>query len=183
MKLPPLVLASRSPRRAELLAAAAFSFTVEAADIDETPRSGEPAREYALRLAGEKAAAVSGDVVLAADTVVVLDGEIMGKPADHADAVRMLRALSGREHEVITAVCLRRGERSATQAETTRVRFAIMSEAEIQEYAASGEPMDKAGAYGIQGLASRYVKRIEGSYSNVVGLPVALVYRLLREIQ
>jgi septum formation protein len=176
---PQLVLASRSPRRAELLTAAGIPFTMLAADIDETPHPGEGARDCALRLSREKAAAVEGDLVLAADTVVVLDAEIMGKPADLADAIRMLRALSGREHEVITAVCLRRGASITVEAETTRVRFAKMSEAEIVAYADSGEPMDKAGAYGIQGLASRYVERIEGSYSNVVGLPVALVYRLL----
>ena len=178
-----LVLASRSPRRAELLTAAGIAFTIQSADIDETPRPDEPAQDYALRLAREKAAAVTGDLVLGADTIVVADGEIMGKPVDVLDAIRMLRLLSGREHDVITAVCLRRGNRFAAAAETTRVRFARMTEAEIGEYVASGEPMDKAGAYGIQGLASRYVERIEGSYSNVVGLPVALVYRLLSEIQ
>ena len=174
-----LTLASRSPRRAELLQAAGIPCTILEAGIDETPAPGERPLHYALRMAGEKAAAVPGPLVLAADTIVVLDGEILGKPADLADAVRMLRALAGREHEVITAVCLRRDGREATEAETTRVRFTRMSEAEILEYAASGEPMDKAGAYAIQGIASRYVERIEGSYSNVVGLPLHLVYRML----
>ena len=178
-----LILASGSPRRAELLTAAGIAFIVQAADIDETPRPGEAAPDYALRLAREKAAGVGGPLVLAADTIVVLDGEIMGKPVDAADAIRMLQALSGREHDVITAVCLRRGDLELFHAETTRVRFVPLSQAEVEEYVASGEPMDKAGAYGIQGLASRYVDRIDGSYSNVVGLPMALVYRLLREIQ
>ena len=178
-----LILASGSPRRAELLTAAGIAFIVQAADIDETPRPGEAAPDYALRLAREKAAGVCGPLVLAADTIVVLDGEIMGKPVDAADAIRMLQALSGREHDVITAVSLRRDDVELFQAETTRVSFVPLSEAEVREYVASGEPMDKAGAYGIQGLASRYVDRIDGSYSNVVGLPMALVYRLLREIQ
>ena len=178
-----LILASGSPRRAELLTAAGIAFIVQAADIDETPRPGEAAPDYALRLAREKAAGVRGPLVLAADTIVVLDGEIMGKPVDAADAIRMLQALSGREHDVITAVCLRRGDLELFHAETTRVRFVRLSQAEVEEYVASGDPMDKAGAYGIQGLASRYVDRIDGSYSNVVGLPMALVYRLLREIQ
>jgi septum formation protein len=181
--LPQLVLASRSARRAELLAAAGIPFTVAAADIDETPSPGEVPLEYVRRLAREKAAAVPGEFVLAADTIVIVDGEIMGKPTDRADAIRMLEALSGREHDVITAVCLRRPEETIVSCEITRVRFASMTAAEIGEYVDSGEPMDKAGAYGIQGLASRYAERIEGSYSNVVGLPVALVYRLLRNSQ
>jgi septum formation protein len=170
-----LILASRSPRRAELLTAAGIPFTVSTVDIDETPQSGEAPLDYVRRMAREKAAAVSGDLVLAADTIVVVDGEILGKPNDRADAIRMLRQLSGREHEVITAVCLR----GFVHHEITRVRFTPMSEAEITGYVDSGEPLDKAGAYGIQGIASRYVESIEGSYSNVVGLPVALVWRLL----
>jgi len=176
------VLASQSPRRAELLAAAGIEFTVRAASVDETPRAGEDPLAYVLRLAGEKAAAVEAaddEAVLAADTTVVLDREIMGKPGDAAEASRMLRALAGRRHEVVTGVCLRRGGNSICDSASTAVWFAAMSEAEIACYVASGEPMDKAGAYGIQGLASRFIERIEGSYSNVVGLPVALVYRLL----
>jgi len=178
-----LVLASRSPRRAELLSAARIDFIVRAADIDETPREGEDPADYVLRLAEEKARAIGcaeGEIVLAADTTVVLDGEILGKPLDRADAARMLNALSGRKHEVITGVCLRNFNRTATEAASTSVWFAALTAAEIEEYIAGGEPMDKAGAYGIQGLASRYIERVEGSYSNVVGLPVALVYRLLR---
>lgn len=177
-----LILASRSPRRAELLTAAGIDFTVRVADIDETPRAGEAPEDYALRLAREKASAVDAsekETVLAADTIVVLDGEIMGKPRDASDARRMLTALSGRRHDVITAVCLRSGEEAHAEAVVTGVWFAPLTDAEIDWYVASGEPMDKAGAYGIQGLASRFVERIEGSYSNVVGLPVAVVYQLL----
>jgi len=181
-----LVLASRSPRRAELLAAAGIDFTVRAAEIDETPRQGETPFAYVLRLAEEKARAVEcgpDEVILGADTTVVLDGEILGKPLDAADAARMLTALSERKHEVVTGVCVRGPGRSVCEAAATSVWFAPMTEAEIAEYVASGEPMDKAGAYAIQGLASRYVERIEGSYGNVVGLPVAMVYRMLRQFR
>ena len=180
-----LVLASRSPRRAELLAAAGIEFTVRVADVDETPFEGEAPRVYVLRIAREKARAVQAsadEVVLAADTTVVLGDEIMGKPADAADAARMLRVLAGKRHEVITAICLRCGGDVETDIASTSVWFAPLSDAEIADYVASGEPMDKAGAYGIQGLASKFIDRIEGSYSNVVGLPIALTYRRLREI-
>jgi septum formation protein len=179
-----LVLASRSPRRAELLAAAGIEFSVIAADIDETPRPREDPVPYVLRLAEEKARAVTpelGSIVLAADTAVVLDGEILGKPNDAADAVRMLSALSGRTHQVITGICLWRANQFVRDFASTTVWFGALSALEIDEYVASGEPMDKAGAYGIQGLASKYIERIEGSYSNVVGLPVALVHRRLRD--
>lgn len=181
-----LVLASRSPRRAELLKAAGYSFTVRAADIDETPLPGEDPRDYVLRVAEEKARAVSSsdfETVLAADTTVVLGTTIMGKPADAAGAARMLRALSGQRHEVVTGICLKRGSRLVRDVASTAVWFAPLTDNEIESYAASGEPMDKAGAYGIQGLASRFVDRIDGSYTNVVGLPVALVYRRLREFE
>lgn len=180
-----LVLASRSPRRAELLAAAGIEFCVRAADVDETPLPEENPHQYVVRVAEAKAGAVAvGDdeIVLAADTTVVLAGEIMGKPRDSADALRMLTALSGQRHEVITAVCLRNSGRTVTDLSSTAVWFAPLSEQEIQWYVASGEPMDKAGAYGIQGLASRFIDRIEGSYANVVGLPLARVYQLLREL-
>lgn len=179
-----LVLASRSPRRSELLAAAGFEFTVRAADVDEARPEGEPPDEYVIRVAAAKASAVhagEGEVVLGADTTVALGSEIMGKPADAADAHRMLTTLSGRRHEVITGICLREGSRILRECCSTAVWFAPLSEAEIAWYVGSGEPMDKAGAYGIQGLASRFVERIEGSYTNVVGLPVGLVYRLLGE--
>ena len=178
-----LVLASRSPRRSELLRAAGIPFTVTPADVDETPLAGEDAAAYALRIAEAKAAAIAaapGDVVLGADTVVVIDGQLLGKPADDADAERMLRLLSGRRHEVITGVCIcRRGE-MVRDAAVTKVWFAPLSDAEIRDYIASGEPMDKAGAYAIQGLASKFIPRVDGSYANVVGLPVDLVYRYLR---
>jgi septum formation protein len=165
------------------LRAAGIEFTVRSVEIDETPRAGEAPRDYVLRLAEEKARAVvaeENEVVLAADTTVVAGGEIMGKPVDAADAARMLHALAGQRHDVITGVCVRRGVRGVTDIAFTAVWFAPLSDAEIDDYVASREPEDKAGAYAIQGLASRFVDRIDGSYSNVVGLPVALVYRMLR---
>lgn len=180
-----LILASRSPRRAELLTAAGIDFTIRVADIDETPRPGEQPLEFALRMAAEKAAAVpveTGEIILAADTIVVVDKEIMGKPRDKADATRMLQVLSGRPHQVLTAICLRCPEKTRVDSASTVVWFQPLTDAEIDWYVESGEPMDKAGAYGIQGLASRFITRIEGSYSNVVGLPVALVYRLLHNL-
>jgi septum formation protein len=178
-----LVLASRSPRRAELLKAAGFEFTVRPADIDETPIASEPPRHYVLRLAEEKARATpSGpdEVVLAADTTVVLGTEIMGKPVDAADAARMLCALAGQRHEVLTAICLRGVNRMSVDVASTSVWFSPMNNREIADYVATGEPMDKAGAYAIQGLASKYIERIDGSYSNVVGLPIDLLYRDLK---
>lgn len=194
---PMLVLASASPRRQELLRNADIAFTVQPADIDETPFEGEQARECAERLAREKALAVwrtrPQDLVLGADTVVVVDGHILGKPVDKADAARMLRMLSGRDHQVITGVCLVRSadshqetcvgrEAITTDSATTIVTMTDIRDEEIRSYVASGEPMDKAGAYAIQGVASRWIPRIEGDYSNVVGLPVALVYRMLEEM-
>ena len=188
-----LVLASASPRRQDLLRAAGISFTVHPANVDETPIAGEPARVYAERLAREKALTVwkarPHDVVLGADTVVVVDEQILGKPEDAADAARMLRMLSGKAHQVITGVCIVRpgkpGESENVQvaSETTRVHMDEISDEDIREYVASGEPMDKAGAYAIQGMASRWIPRIEGDYSNVVGLPVALVYRRLHSLK
>ena len=177
-----VVLASASPRRAELLRAAGVEFIIRPAQVDESVQDGEGARDYVLRLAIEKAQAVpriNTDVVLAADTTVVLDDEVLGKPADEADAVRMLRRLAGRSHEVLTGVCVAVHDGLDARVATTAVQFATMSDDEIAWYVASGEPMDKAGAYGIQGRASRFVTGIRGSYSNVVGLPVALVYEML----
>ncbi|HWE48497.1 MAG TPA: Maf family protein [Bryobacteraceae bacterium] len=181
-----LILASRSPRRAELLTAAGFDFTVRAADIDETPRQSEDPRTYVLRMAEEKARAIEssgGEIIIAADTIVLLgengDGEIMGKPRDADDATRMLRALSGKRHEVITAICLRCDHKTQLEIASTAVWFAPLNDREIEDYVSSGEPMDKAGAYGIQGLASCFIERIDGSYSNVVGLPVAVLYKQL----
>jgi len=187
-----LILASASPRRQELLRNAGIPFAVQAADIDESPLAGEEPRGCAERLAREKALAVHrqrpNEFVLGADTIVVIDGAILGKPRDAADAARMLRLLSGRTHEVITGVCLMgpgpSGQGSAAsenlRSEVTLVTMGELCEAEIREYVAGGEPMDKAGAYAIQGIASRWISRIEGDYANVVGLPVALVYRMLR---
>jgi septum formation protein len=217
-----LILASSSPRRQELLRAAGIEFEVEAADLPEVPHPGEPPQQFAERMAREKAHTVAhrrqrpGEWVLAADTVVFVNGEILGKPADApdpaADATRMLRLLSGREHKVITGVCLvnsgqcsvASGRGSSGQwsvgsgqkspavdrqpsavdivaSETTRVWMDKLSEDDIRDYIATGEPLDKAGAYAIQGRASRWIPRIEGCYFNVVGLPVPLVYRMLRE--
>jgi len=181
-----LVLASASPRRQELLRNAGIPFTVQPADIDETPRTGEAPREYAERLAREKALAVwrlrPQDVVLGADTIVVVDEAILGKPANAGDAARMLRLLSGRVHRVITGVCVVGAVASEERiaSETTLVTMNELSDEEIRDYIATGEPMDKAGAYAIQGMASRWIPRIEGDYSNVVGLPVALVHAMLR---
>jgi septum formation protein len=181
-----LVLASASPRRQELLRNAAIPFEVEPANIPEEPLPGEPAKDCAERLAREKAQAVAKqhpqDVVLGADTIVVIDNQILGKPTDPADAARMLRMLSGRKHQVITGVCLVVSGQSSVASETTTVTMSKITEKEIADYVATGEPMDKAGAYAIQGIASRWIPRIEGDYSNVVGLPVALVWRMLREI-
>ncbi len=179
-----LVLASASPRRAELLRAAGIEFDVMVADVDESIRSGETPAQHVGRLAEEKARRVLPRAdrrpVLGADTVVVVDDQILGKPADAADAARMLRLLSGRRHQVITGVASRSEMRNKARWRRTTVEFAALNDADIAAYVASGEPMDKAGAYAIQGLASRFVTRIEGSYSNVVGLPVALVYDMCK---
>ena len=198
-----LILASASPRRAELLRAAGIHFDVLIANVDESVRPGETPAQHVARLAEEKALRVLPEAgnrpVLGADTVVVVDGEILGKPADAADARRMLRTLAGRQHQVMTGVALIAepaktvhvsGAGAAAYVpdsitvndgiDVTTVEFAPLSDAEIAAYVRSGEPMGKAGAYAIQGLASRFVTRIEGSYSNVVGLPVALVYDLCK---
>jgi septum formation protein len=203
---PELILASSSPRRQELLREIGIPFQVHAANINEDQKPEEAPIAYALRLAREKAEAVAArypeSYVLGADTIVVLKGEVLGKPIDHADAVRMLRLLSGQTHEVTTAVSLiapnalapntsvlphtsapntvAPGTLAETRASTTKVYFREIAEAEIQKYVAGGEPMDKAGAYAIQGGASRWTDRIEGEYSNVVGLPLSLVTEMLR---
>jgi septum formation protein len=192
-----LVLASASPRRRELLAQAGFAFTVHPAHIPEDPLAGEDPIAYVTRLAREKAEVVFRSlstednakqetapkpgtlVVLGADTTVTLDNEILGKPEDAADAARMLRRLSGRTHRVITGVAVVCAQRVEVAAEATAVRFLTLSDQEIDAYVATGEPMDKAGAYAIQGLAARWIPRIEGCYFNVVGLPLALVSTLL----
>lgn len=178
-----LILASASPRRRELLQAAGIVCTVRPAHIPEIRRTGETGRDFAQRIAREKALAIVADeneIVLGADTVVCLDDQVFGKPEDEADAARMLGALGGRDHWVWTGICLRKGKRVIVDRAVTRVSFVSLSPEEIAEYTRSGEPMDKAGAYAIQGLASKFVSGIEGSYQNVVGLPVALVYGHLK---
>jgi septum formation protein len=181
---PTLILASASPRRAELLRNAGIEFTVVPAHISEYHRPGELPGVFVQRMAREKAEAIArqfhGRFVLGADTEVIVDGEVLGKPADAASASRMLRLLSGRTHLVTTGVSLIGNGIEETRSETTEVTFAELREDEIREYVASGEPMDKAGAYGIQGIASRWVTRLDGCYFNVVGLPVSVVYRMLR---
>ena len=189
-----LVLASASPRRSELLRNAGIAFRVEIPNLEEARQPGEAPDYYARRLARDKARVVAprcpGEIVLAADTIVVAGDALLEKPLDAADAARMLRLLSGRSHLVTTGVCLllleTRNQKLETafedvRSETTQVTFAPLAEEEIQAYVATGQPMDKAGAYGIQEFASRFVARVEGCYFNVVGLPVPLVYRMLRE--
>ena len=189
-----LVLASSSPRRAELLRAAGFTFDVMPADVDESVRAGEPAGDYVRRLAADKSAAAWAEavrlkpdatgniIVLGADTAVVVDGEILGKPRDDRDAAGMLRRLSGRRHEVLTGISLRSNAGERGLIEVTGVYMMDLQADDVAWYVASGEGRDKAGAYAIQGLASRFIPRIEGSYSNVVGLPVAAVSLLLSEL-
>lgn len=180
-----LILASASPRRRELLAQAGYTFEVRPAHIPEEPRADEDPVDYVVRLAREKAqaafdaAADPAAMVLGADTTVTLDGHILGKPEDAADAARMLRLLSGRTHRVITGVAVVTAKGAEVAAEVTGVRFLTLSDAEIAAYIATGEPMDKAGAYGIQGAAARWIPRVEGCYFNVVGLPLALVNTML----
>ncbi len=179
-----LILASNSPRRKELLTAAGIRCEVVSVDVDETVDRLEPPGDHVRRLAEAKAKAALAlrpqATVLAADTVVLVGSQILGKPRDDGDATRMLRLLSGREHEVLTGLALMSASRSAVEVAHTRVWFNPLTEKEIADYVLSGEPRDKAGAYAIQGLASKFIDRIQGSYSNVVGLPVALVYRLLK---
>lgn len=182
-----LVLASASPRRQELLRNAGIEFVVQPANVPEIPRDGEAPRAFAERMAREKALTVfalrPSNLVLGADTIVVVDGEILGKPRDAGDAARMLRLLSGRKHEVVTGVCMvtPQGIKPVVCSETTIVTMNALNDDDIRSYVSTGEPMDKAGAYAIQGMASRWISRIDGDYSNVVGLPVSLVWRMLKE--
>jgi len=190
--LPSLVLASGSPRRRDLLSGLGLAFTVRPADIDETPRSGEAPRDYVERLAEEKAVAQAapGELILAADTSVILDGEILGKPEDAADGRHLLGRLAGREHVVLSGVALHRpggagtddGGRTLTHVEESRVRIASLTPEEIAWYVATGETMDKAGGYAIQGLGAIYVEAVHGDYTNVVGLPLPATYRLFRAL-
>lgn len=184
-KLPKLILASTSPRRAEILRTVGWPFESCPVDIDETRRQDEEAAVYVKRLAKEKAQAaaavrVAGSTIIGADTVVVIDEEILGKPSDEVDARRMLRQLSGQWHQVLTGIALVNGAPSEIKValQTTEVKFAAMSEEEIDWYVSSGEPMDKAGAYAIQGLGARFIEGIRGDYFNIVGLPVRLLFEL-----
>jgi septum formation protein len=196
-----LILASASPRRAELLRAAGYNFETIVADVDETLRADESPPVYVRRLAADKSAAgmaalkraaafdkvarpfdPSTAVILGADTIVLVDGAILGKPRDEEDAAAMVRRLSGKRHDVLTGVSLRYGAYEVGRVETTAVYVRRLSEEELSWYAASGEGLDKAGAYAAQGLASRFIQRIDGSYSNVVGLPLACVAELLRSL-
>jgi septum formation protein len=183
-----LILASTSPRRKELLKNAGIEFTVNAVEISEVAKAGEIPEAMAKRLAREKAAAVWKNAphgfVLGADTIVITGDEVLGKPKNPADAARMLRKLSGVSHEVMTGVCLMLPSgKQDVRHEVTRVHMLPITDADIEFYVAHGEPMDKAGAYAIQGIASRWIHRIEGDYFNVMGLPMALVYQMLREHQ
>ena len=197
IKLPRLILASGSPRRAEILRSVGWQFTKDVADIDETELPNESPEDYVRRLAREKAEAVAAKyenaLVLGADTTVVIENQIIGKPSDLNDARRMLRLLSGNWHEVLTGTALikreeekmRRGEKemkTVVDFERTRVKFAEMSGAEIEFLVEKGEPLDKAGAYAVQAQAALFIERIEGDYWNVVGLPVNLVYRMIRKM-
>ena len=185
MQIPPLILASKSPRRAEILRAAGWEFEMLAANIDETRRESEMAVDYVRRLAQSKAEAVAQRVqaglVLGADTIVVVDNEILGQPRDEQDARRMLGLLSGKWHEVFTGVALLNVNdgQKVLEHQVTRVRFADLSLAEIDWYVSTGEPRDKAGAYAIQGRGAVFIEEVRGDYSNIVGLPIRLVYQLL----
>ena len=183
IRIPKLILASASPRRAEILRMVAWPFETLAVDIDESRLTDEDAVAYVERVARQKAEAAakraSGATVVGADTVVVIENEILGKPRDNDHARRMLRLLSGRWHQVFTGVALLNGETSRAAHEVTEVKFASMSQEEVNWYVATGEPSDKAGAYAIQGLGARFIEKIEGDYYNVMGLPVRLLYSLL----
>jgi len=180
MSLPPLVLASASPRRKDLLESIGVSFLVRPVDIDESARPGEEPVPYVERLAREKASEQvgEGELVLAADTIVEIDGDLLGKPADAAAGRAMLRRLGGRTHSVHTGIALLMGDRIESAVEHSRVRIAELSDEEISWYIETGEPMDKAGSYAIQGIGGIFVESVDGSYSNVVGLPLTTTYRL-----
>ena len=180
----PIVLASSSPRRRELLTLLGLDFEVAPADLDETWRNGEPPAAHAERLAREKAAARvrAGAVAIGADTIVVVDGAILGKPADATEAGAMLRRLAGREHEVFTGVAVAYDGKAASGTSRTRVRFRALDDATIGEYLATGEPLDKAGAYGVQGYGAVLVERIEGDYFTVMGLALGLLVDLLGRV-
>ncbi len=185
-----LVLASASPRRAELLRSLGLDFVIQSADIDETRRPAEPPEAYVERLANEKARAGATRLkdepalVIAADTIVVHDGRVLGKPADEDDAKKMLRSIAGQKHEVLTGVCVvdTAQGRTASNLERTEVAMAPLGDGELSWYVGTGEPLDKAGSYAIQGLGAIFVERVRGNYTNVVGLPLPLLHRLASEL-
>ena len=185
VELPPLVLASGSPRRSEILTSVGWQFTKIVPNIDESEREGERPEDYVQRLAKEKADAVShrypGSIVLAADTTVVIDNQIIGKPFDLDDARRMIRMLSGRWHDVLTGVAISRDGQIDVDMERTGVKFAKMDDREVEFLARMGDPLDKAGAYAVQAQAALFIEQIKGDYWNVVGLPINLVYRLIKK--
>ena len=180
-----LILASQSPRRKELLGLFHIPFQIRVADIDETMDPEKPAAEEVARVSRAKAMAVKrkkDDVVVAADTIVVCAGQVLGKPRDEADAFRMLRLLSGRDHQVMTGMTVLRGETALTTTEITDIHFRELTDGEIHRYIATGEPMDKAGSYGIQGGAALFAEKLHGDYYNVMGLPVCRLGQLLKQI-
>lgn len=183
IKLPKLVLASGSPRRSEIMNSVGWEFTKDVPDIDESEREGESPVEYVQRLAMEKAHAIApshpNEIVLAADTTVVINDEIIGKPADLDDARRMLKMLAGNWHEVLTGIAVTKNGSSEVGLQRTRVKFAPMSDEEINFLAVTGDPLDKAGAYAVQAQAALFIEGIEGDYWNVVGLPINLVYEIV----
>ena len=181
-----IILASQSPRRKELMGLFSIPFTIRVADIDEAMDPGKPPYEEVARVSGLKARAVAHnntDIVIAADTIVVLDGQVLGKPRDEADAFRMLRLLSGRTHQVMTGLTVLQGEKEVRHTEVTDVTFRPLSDREIFDYIASKEPMDKAGSYGIQQKGALFVEKVNGDYFNVVGLPVCRLGQILEEFQ
>ena len=180
-----IILASQSPRRRELLGLLRRPFTVQAADIDETMQPDNPPQQEVARVSALKAAAIHRDpedLVIAADTIVVCDGQILGKPKDEADAFRMLKLLSGRAHQVMTGITVAYKNETITHTEITNIHFRPLSDAEILAYIRTGDPMDKAGSYGIQNGAALFAERLEGDYFNVVGLPVCRLHRMLTQI-
>ena len=180
--LPKLILASGSPRRSEILNSVGWAFTKAVPDIDESEREGESPEDYVRRLAEEKARVIANsypdEIVLAADTTVVIDGQIVGKPIDLDDARRMIETLAGNWHEVLTGVAVARGDNVDVKIQSTRVKFAPMSDIEIDFLVEKGDPLDKAGAYAVQAQAALFIEKIEGDYWNVVGLPISLVYEM-----
>ncbi|MEZ4746356.1 MAG: Maf family protein [Calditrichia bacterium] len=182
-----IILASQSPRRDEMLRNLGLRFEIVPADVDENPESFRDAADFAMQNAREKAVWVAerepADLVIAADTIVVQNGEILGKPVNAADAEMMLRKLSGKTHQVISAICLKTPDREITDSESTDVTFISLSDQEIGAYLATGESMDKAGGYGIQGFAAPFISGINGCYPNVVGFPIALFYKHLRTLK